>query len=56
MNYRGNAAMDGSKKEKMVWRPISTHSSSVFVVAGYVGSFDVMSRLGLISYIIASHV
>ncbi|XP_056842580.1 uncharacterized protein LOC108856222 isoform X2 [Raphanus sativus] len=33
MNYRGNAAMDGSKKEKMVWRPISTHSSSVFVVA-----------------------
>ncbi|KAG2315767.1 hypothetical protein Bca52824_018889 [Brassica carinata] len=32
MSFKGNAAMDGSKKEKMVnlaWRPISTQSSSV---------------------------
>lgn len=38
MSFKGNAAMDGgSKKEKMVnlvWRPISTRSSSV-VYSGY---------------------
>ncbi|VVA97820.1 unnamed protein product [Arabis nemorensis] len=37
MSYRGNAAMEGSKKQKMVnlvWRPISTHSSSIVAEAG----------------------
>ncbi|CAH2053562.1 unnamed protein product [Thlaspi arvense] len=38
ISYRGNAAMDGSKKEKivtLVWRPISTKSSTTVAEAGH---------------------